>query len=164
MGTPTHGWDYEKLLEQIQFDDEETWYQYLEDQNLPPEIDEDNIDSDDTPTNESSSSEHEEFEDANDAESESSSTVTDNSEDPPPIPVKLPINMNVRQNLAQELRHPEVQAAVDDLVGDLRDFNSKHPKAPPLASTIYKRSARNNSKPQNYATMDKEEIETRRKK
>ena len=120
--------------------------------------------SDDTPTNESSSSENEEFEDANDAESESSSTVTDNSEDPPPIPVKLPIDMNVRQNLAQELQHPEVQAAVDDLVGDLREFNSRHPKAPPLASTIYKRSARNNSKPQNYATMDKEEIENRRKK
>ena len=162
--TPTNGWDYEKLLEQIQFDDEETWYQYHENQNLPPEIDEDNIDSDDTPTNESSSSEHEEFEDANDAESESSSTVTDNSEDPPPIPVRLPIDMNVRQNLAQELQHPEVQAAVDDLVGDLREFNSRHPKAPPLASTIYKRSARNNSKPQNYATMDKEEIENRRKK
>ena len=158
------GWDYEKLLEQIQFDDEETWYQYHENQNLPPEIDEDNIDSDDTPTNESSSSEHEEFEDANDAESESSSTVTDNSEDPPPIPVRLPIDMNVRQNLAQELQHPEVQAAVDDLVGDLREFNSRHPKAPPLASTIYKRSSRNNSKPQNYATMDKEEIENRRKK
>ena len=72
--------------------------------------------------------------------------------------------MNVRQNLAQELQHPEVQAAVDDLVGDLREFNSRHPKAPQLASTIYKRSARNNSKPQNYATMDKEEIENRRKK
>ena len=157
----THGWDYNKMLELIQFDDEDTYLMPQFQQDAQDQNHEEDVDSDETPTTTSNSSE--EYEDANDAESESSSTISNESEDPPPIPVRLPMDMNVRQNLESELQHPEVEAAVGELVDNLKEFNSRHPKPPPQASTIYKRQPRNNSKPQNYATMDKDEIESRRK-
>ena len=122
-----HGWDYEKMLKY--FEDEEDIYQTF------APVDEDIVIDSDSPTLESSS---DDFEDANSADSS-----------PPPVPPRLPRNLSVVQNLEQQLQIPEVQEAISpalgEIIDDLRNFNSQHPRPPPQRMT--RRSARVPIKP-----------------
>ena len=115
------------------------------------------IDSSDSPTNESS----DDFEDAAGDHSDSStlSPSSTNSTQPPLHP-KLPRDLSAVQNLSEQLLIPEVQIAVSpmlqDLVDDMRTFNSQHPRPPPVHMTG-RRSARipPTPRPLNYAEYNR---------
>ena len=99
---PTHGWDYEKHLQLLAYDDEETYYiptDYL--RPLQEEIPDDEFttSSGSPTTNTSSSSEdNEDMED-------------DPQTPPPPLRPKLPTNLLRRQDLSSQLDLPEVVQA-----------------------------------------------------
>ena len=154
-----HGWDYEKLLELIKYDDEDNFLLSYE-QQLEDDVNEDSIDSTDSPTNDTTNSDS--FEDAEDnlERSETSTTSTDSSE-PSKLDKALTKQQNTAQNLRQHLHIPEVQSAVSNMTEDLRKFNRKHPI--PLCESLEhcaharnpRRSSRNIERPQDYATFNR---------
>ena len=139
-----HGWDYEKMLQSF-YDDEEDVYM-----TSYAQVNQDYVIESDSPTFDSSSSEN--FEDANTDE------TSDNDSQPPALPPRLPTNLNQVQNLSDQLQIPEVQEAASpalaDIIENMRDFNSQHPRPPPW---VPRRSARVPSKPRplDYSVYDK---------
>lgn len=122
---PMHGWDYKKMLELIEFDDEDfLTFQHLDENEILNDSN-DSTDSD-SPTNDSSDN----FEDANENNSctlspslSDSSTIT-----PPPVQPRLPTDLHRTQLLTDQLEIPEVQAAsLQRIIDDARDFNRRHP-------------------------------------
>ena len=113
------------------------------------QVNQDYVIESDSPTFDSSS---ENFEDANTDE------TSDNDSQPPPLPPRLPTNLNQVQNLSDQLQIPEVQEAASpalaDIIENMRDFNSQHPRPPPW---VPRRSARVPSKPRplDYSVYDK---------
>ena len=150
---PTHGWDYDKMMKY--FEDEDDCFTLVEGIDILNR--DDMIDSSDSPTNESS----DDFEDAAGDHSDSStlSPSSTNSTQPPLHP-KLPRDLSAVQNLSEQLLIPEVQIAVSpmlqDLVDDMRTFNSQHPRPPPVHMTG-RRSARipPTPRPLNYAEYNR---------
>ena len=150
---PTHGWDYDKMMKY--FEDEDDCFTLVEGIDISNR--DDIIDSSDSPTNESS----DDFDDAAGDNSDSStlSQSSTNSTQPPLHP-KLPRDLSAVQNLSEQLLIPEVQIAVSpmlqDLVDDMRTFNSQHPRPPPVHMTG-RRSARipPTPRPLNYAEYNR---------
>ena len=106
------------------------------------------LDDDDNISNASTSSETSDFEDAGETEASARST----SPTPPLLP-RLPANLDTAQDLTEQLALPEVQTAasdqsLQDIIDDMRSFNSEHP-------TDRRRLRRNVSKPANYATYSR---------
>ena len=150
---PTHGWDYDRMLELYEAEDD--IYPLIA-PIRPPQavIDHDSETSSDSPTQETS----DEFEDANDINSDSSSTLapstaSNSSDQPPPMPPRLPSDLNNVHNLDGILQIPEVHAAaIQGIIDNARNFLAHHPRPP---YTPPRRSARNVSKPSNYAEFSK---------
>ena len=104
--------------------------------------------STDSPTNDTTDSE--DYEDANEDTASSTLSKSDDSFE------------NQAQNLEQHLHIPEVQAAVNDMIEDLRNFNKQHPV--PLCVSMnhcaharapLRRSTRNVERPESYATYNR---------
>ena len=92
-----HGWDYERHLEMLAYDDEDIFYVPIDEH--PPQqatSDDERITFSGSPTTSSSSS------------SEYDSETSDKEDIPPPIPPKLPMNLLERQDLSSQLDLPEV--------------------------------------------------------
>ena len=132
---PTHGWDYKKMLELFEADDDIPFV-------LPPnnQVNDENIESSsDSPTNDSS----DDFEDANENSQSNTSTLSPTEEQTPTIPPRLPSNLSNVQNLTEQLEIPEVHAAaIQGIIDNAR-----------LQAT--RKSTRNVSKPTNYAVFSK---------
>ena len=158
---PTHGWDYKKMLELIEFDDEESFSTPLIPNNpIHHHLSDDSTDTD-SPTHDSSDN----FTDAN--EGQSSSSTLSPGEDLPILPPRLPVDLTRPQNLTEQLDLPEVQAAaLQNIIDDMRDFNQRcrcrircPPSDPPCeqSPTNPRRSSRVASKPrpENYAVYSR---------
>ena len=150
---PTHGWDYDRMLEL--YEAEDNIYPLIAPIHPPQAvIDHDSETSSDSPTQETS----DEFEDANDINSDSSSTLapstaSNSSDQPPPMPPRLPSDLNNVHNLDGVLQIPDVHAAaIQGIIDNARNFLAHHPRPP---YTPPRRSARNVSKPSNYAEFSK---------
>ena len=152
---PTHGWDYRKMLEMFEADDD---FSFIS----PPNnhANDENIESStDSPTNESS----DDFEDATENSHSDTSTLSPDEEQPPAIPPRLPSNLSNAQNLAAHLEIPEVHAAaIQGIIDNARQFNSEHPRPPPrhlhghsVPEPGQRKSTRNVKKPTNYAVFNK---------
>ena len=139
MPPPKHGWDYQKMLELCDLDDELIVH--------TPNFDV--LDDNANTSNDATSSETSDFEDAAE-ETEASARST--SPTPPLLP-RLPTNLDIVQDLSEQLALPEVQRAasdqsLQDIIEDIRTFNSEHP-------TERRRLRRNVSRPANYAAYSK---------
>ena len=143
----THGWDFDKLLELMKHDDEDTILIPFE-QHEAEQENNDSISSTDSPTNDTTDSE--DYEDANDDTASSTLSKSNDSFE------------NQAQNLEQHLHIPEVQDAVNDMIEDLRQFNKQHPV--PLCVSMnhcaharapLRRSTRNVERPESYATYNR---------
>ena len=139
MPPPKHGWDYQKMLELCDLDDELIVH--------TPNFDV--LDDNANTSNDATSSETSDFEDAAE-ETEASARST--SPTPPLLP-RLPTNLDIAQDLSEQLALPEIQIATDDhslqdIIEDIRTFNSEHP-------TERRRLRRNVSRPANYAAYSK---------
>ena len=149
---PSHGWDYEKMLEMFEAEDDTSFYSSP----VPPQDnDNDHDTSSDSPTNDSSDTS---FEDANENQSSSSTLSAGSRSDDqgPPLPARLPTNLNNVHNLADQLDIPEVHAAaIQGIIDSARDFNRQHPRPPPVPEQVLRKSTRNVSKPANYATFSR---------
>ena len=119
---PTHGWDYEKMIELFEFDDEDLYtYTPTQTQEPPtPSVEELSPTSSKSPTT--------------DITDESS---TEQEEDAPPLLPKLPVDLTRRQDLSLQLDLPEVIRATEP---HLEHGNRRRRKNAPSNYAIYSKT------------------------